>query len=100
MSSCQDCHLKRGRNRQIVHYLRFYDEENLRRHLNGEFPEDKPWVDSRIRFWHFAQNYYGQAAREKYAPLWLVYLEAHGVMVHNRAEAIMKHRGHRQLEES
>jgi len=50
-------------------------------------------VDFYIKLWLTAHQIYGGYARDKYFPLWLGYFEAHGVLITNRAEAIMKHRG-------
>lgn len=95
-SICDFCYQRKGRNWMIVHQLGFPTEEAFRRHLLGLYGQEGEkdgWIDSRITFYRFVHRYYGQAAHEKYFPLALVYLEAHGVRVKNRAEWIMKHRG-------
>lgn len=93
---CDLCHEKRGRNRIIVHILEFKDEESLSAHLNAVFTESKYCVEFYSTLWSTAHSVYGSVAREKYVPLWLVYLEEHGVKVKNRSEMIMRYRGARQ----
>jgi len=92
-NDCDICHGRKGKNREVYHILSFDDLDDLRGHLNSVFPETKYCVDFFTTMWVTAHQIYGGYAREKYLPLWLVYLEAHGVKVDNRGESIMKHRG-------
>ncbi len=89
---CDICHGKRGHNREIYHVLSFAGLDQLRGHLNSVFPETKFCVEFYTNMWITAHQLYGHIAKDKYMPLWLVYLEAHGVEVKNRGESIMKHR--------
>ena len=89
---CRDCMQGRGRIAQIVHMLKFRSEEDLRNHLRGVMDGDDVRMNPHLKFWSFVNRYYGQLAREKQAPLWLVYLEETGCTVKNRAQAIMNYR--------
>lgn len=93
---CELCHEKKGRNHAAVHILKFGDRDELAHHLQAVFPNTKYAVEWWLQFWTTANQIYGYRAREKYVPLWLAYLEAHNVKVNNRAEAIMKFRGHQE----
>lgn len=90
---CDLCHEKGGRNSTVVHILSFDDYEALIRHLNEVFPDTKYCVEFYANLWSVANEIYRQTARERYEPLWVVYLEAHGVKINNREAAIKKHRG-------
>lgn len=92
--NCDYCRERKGRNHAAVHILKFRDREDLAHHLQAVFPNTKYAVDWWLQFWTTANQIYGGRAREKYVPLWLVYFEAHGIVVRNRAEVIMKFRGH------
>lgn len=92
---CDLCHERNGKNAAVVHILKFREQAELKAHLEQVFPKSSAYaVEWFSELWLMAHRIYGNEAREKYAPLWLVYLEAHGVKVGNRAEAIMKFRGH------
>jgi hypothetical protein len=93
-TECDYCHGNKGRNLEVVHILKFPDLEALRSHLAAVFTDTKYCIEFYTNMWTIAHQIYGGRAKELYAPLWLVYLEAHGVKVIDRAEAIMKHRGH------
>lgn len=91
---CDLCHERKGRNATAVHILKFADPDALAGHLKTVFPDTPYCVEYFLNLWGMAHRIYGNEARNKYAPLWLVYMEAHGVRVNNRADAIMKFRGH------
>jgi hypothetical protein len=91
-SECDDCMQRHGRNAQIVHFLKFPSEEDLRFHLMNGMEGDKVRVDPHLKFYSFVVRYYGQFAREKYQPIWLTYLEGTGCTVKNRATAILNYR--------
>jgi hypothetical protein len=91
---CDFCSERKGRNAMIEHHLKFRDDEALRSHLfslYGNARENK--IESVLNFFSFVHRFYGQEAYEKYAPLWMVYLEAHGIKVNDRGEIIMRYRG-------
>lgn len=92
-SNCDLCHERKGRNATVVHILKFRDPEILGSHLRDVFPDSKYCVEFFTTLWNTAHHIYGHVAREKQQALWLVYLEAHGVTVKNRGEAIFQHRG-------
>ena len=92
VNNCDLCHERKGRNATAVHILKFRDEDELARHLQAVFPETKYCVEFFTNFWITARRIYATVAKEKYVPLWLVYLEAHGVKIDNRAEAIIRYR--------
>lgn len=94
-ADCDLCRERKGRNRAIVHILKHSDREQLRNHLLAVYGESYA-VNFYLTLWDLAQQIYGNFARQKQMPLWLAYLEAHGVKVNNRAEAIMKFRGHQE----
>jgi len=91
-ADCDLCRERKGHNATVVHILKFKDPDDLTEHLNRVFPNTPYCVEWFSNLWGTANRIYGHVAREKYMPLWLVYLEAHGVKVNNRGEAIMKHR--------
>jgi len=100
-NDCEICHgadngKNSVRNRQIYHILSFEDLDTLRDHLKSVFSDGHYCVEFFTTLWVTAHQLYGQRARDLSAPLWLVYLEAHGVEVKNRGEAIMKFRGRHQ----
>jgi len=89
---CKGIKTRQGRNAGIVHILKFTDPDELAAHLKASF--STPYcVEFHTDFWFGVHQRYSHIARDKYAPLWLVYLEANGVTVHHRAESIMRHRG-------
>ncbi len=90
---CDICHGRKSKNREVYHILSFNEIDDLRSHLTSVFPNTPYCVEFYTTLWVTAHQIYGQRARDLYAPLWLVYLEAHKVKVANRAEAIMKYRG-------
>lgn len=92
-NDCDMCHGRKGKNREVYHVLSFDELDELRSHLASVFPNTPYCVEFYTTLWVTAHQIYGGHARDKYFPLWLVYLEAHGGKVDNRAEAIMKHRG-------
>jgi hypothetical protein len=98
-TECDLCREKKGRNATVVHILSHRDEESLRQHVVGVF-ESSYTQEFFLTLWKTAHRIYGNEARDKRAPLWLIYLEAHGVKVHRRGEAIMKHRGRIAFAES
>lgn len=89
---CDLCRERKGRNATVVHILSFSDYEALAGHLSAVFSETPYCREFFSILWTTAHSIYGQFAREKYMPLWLVYLEAHGVPIKNRAEAILSYR--------
>ncbi len=91
-ATCADCRSKKH-NRQVYHILKFDDLDSLKEHLHGVFPGNDFCREFFVNLWLIAHQLYGHIAKDKYAPLWLIYLEAQGVKVTNRAEAIMGHRG-------
>ena len=92
VSKCDLCHDRKGRNATIVHHLKFTDEDNFIGHLKEHYSDEYAieWLGN---WWRFVRRFYGQAAHEKYQPLWLVYLELTGARVLNRDKAIYAHRG-------
>ena len=82
-----------SKNRQVYQILSFEDLENLKGHLKSVFGTNHYCVDFFTQLWVTAHQIYGAHARDLQQPLWLVYLEAHGVTVKNRGDSIMKHRG-------
>jgi hypothetical protein len=91
-ASCAACR-SQSRNRQVYHILSFTDLEILKDHLNAVFPDNNFCQEFFINMWLFAHQFYGDMSKSKFAPLWLVYLESHGVTVKKRGEIIMKYRG-------
>lgn len=91
-TDCDRCMQKLGRNKQIVHFLSHEDEDDLKRHLQIVFAGDELRMKPHLQFYSFVQRMYGLEANRKYFPLWLVYLEATGTKVVNRADAIIKYR--------
>ncbi len=75
--------------------LRCRDLDELKHYLVPIYPNTQYCVDYFVNFWVMAHQIYGNRAKDLQRPLWLVYLEAHGVQVKNRGEAIMKHRAGR-----
>ncbi len=92
-TDCDICHGRKGRNREVYHVLSFDNLDELRSHLASVFPNTPYCVEFFTTLWVTAHQIYGHHAKDLQQPLWLVYLEAHGVEVKNRGEAIMKHRG-------
>lgn len=95
--------LRKGRNAQIAHRLKFQDEEGLRQHLLGclgEAGEKDGRIKSAIVFYHFVHRYYGQTARARYQPLALVYLEATGARIVDRDKWIISYRSRNSQQEN
>ncbi len=82
-----------SRNGEVYRMLRCRDLDELKHYLVAIYPNTQYCVDYFVNFWVMAHQIYGNRAKDLQQPLWLVYLEAHGVEVKNRGEAIMKHRG-------
>lgn len=91
---CDLCHERKGRNATVIHILSFTELDILGAHLKSVFPKSDYTVGWFVTFWTMVHRIYGNEAKQKWVPLWLMYLEVHGVTVKNRSAAIMKHRGH------
>ncbi len=92
---CDICHGRKSKNREVYHVLSFEELDDLKSHLGSVFSNTHYCVEFYTTLWVTAHQIYGDRARELQQPLWLVYLEAHGVQVKSRGEAIMKHRAGR-----
>lgn len=97
-TECELCRHK-SRNRQVLHVLKFTNLDELKSHLAGVFGQPSYGAEFFLTLWNSANQLYGHIAREKYVPLWVVYFEAHGMKIIDRAEVIMRHRGRVQPEE-
>lgn len=88
---CRDCRGLRGRNAQIRHILTHANRNALLGHLKHEF-KAVYLQDFFLSLWDGAHQLYSHIAAERVEPLWLTYLEQHGVAVKDRADVINRFR--------